>query len=167
MLNRLEILTGVVVAFVLAVTVELRIDGAEVFTMILLVSAESGFSMGCCEITIGCGAGTFAVLMIGFICVDPTFIVGVADCCIVLLTAAAFIIFAISNRQFNIKSYQITIKMVNISLLDVDILDGELYLLYQIDIWFTQNHKILLTIMLNDVRPIFRDRLSNLNSCWS
>lgn len=53
-----EILTGVVVAFMLAVEVELRVDGAEVLTMILLVSTKSCFSMGCCEITIGCGGGT-------------------------------------------------------------------------------------------------------------
>lgn len=60
--------------------------------MLLFVSIISDFRMGGCGITIGCGAVAFDVLIIGFICVDPTFIVGVADCCIVL--ADVFIIFA-------------------------------------------------------------------------
>lgn len=111
-------LTGVVVAFVLAVEVELGVAGAEAsLTVLLLVSTNSGFTTGGCDMTTGWGAAGADVLIIGFICVDPTFIVGV-DCCIVLLTAAAFNIFAIWNggitwsyvSQFGIYAYfQITI----------------------------------------------------------
>lgn len=66
--------------------------GTAVSLMVLLfVSTSSGFSMGGCDMTTGCGAGA---LIIGLICVDPTFIVG-ADCCIVFPKVAVFIIFAV------------------------------------------------------------------------
>lgn len=79
----------------LTVEVELEVAGAEAsLPVLLLVSTTSGFTTGGCDMTTGCGAAGVIVFIIGFICVDPTFIVGV-DCCIVLLTAAAFIIFAV------------------------------------------------------------------------
>lgn len=66
----------------------------------LLVSIGSDFIRGGCDIT-GCGGGSAGVLIIGLICVDPTFIVGAfaGDCCIVLYMAAAFNIFAITDNR--------------------------------------------------------------------
>lgn len=62
---------------------------------LLIGSDVSSFGIGGCDMTIGCGGAAFDVLIIGFICVDPTFIVGVVDCCcIVLFIAAVFNIFA-------------------------------------------------------------------------
>lgn len=72
--------------------------GAEAsLAVLLLISIGSGFTMGGCDMTTGCGADGADVFMIGLICVDPTFIVGV-DCCIVLLTAAVFNIFAVTQQ---------------------------------------------------------------------
>lgn len=69
--------------------------------ILLIVSTSSDFiSMGGCDMTIGCGGGGAGVLIIGLICVDPTFIVGAfaGDCCIVLITAAVFNIFAVTQK---------------------------------------------------------------------
>lgn len=62
-------------------------------TTFLLVSIESGFNIGGCDMTTGCGTGAFDAFIIGLICVDPTFIVG-ADCCIVFPIVAVFNTFA-------------------------------------------------------------------------
>lgn len=51
--------------------------------------------------TRGCGGGGAGVCIIGLICVDPTFIVGAfaGDCCIVLITADVFNIFAVTESK--------------------------------------------------------------------
>lgn len=123
-------LTGVVVAF--ALEDEVGAVAEVSLVMLLFISAASGFRMGGCGMTIGWGA-VFEVLIIGFICVDPTFIVGVADCCIVL--AAVFNIFAIKKKKKTFNQIWISIE----------------------------SHKNSLTILLYDVCTIFRNRLSNLN----
>lgn len=89
-------LTGVVVAF--AVEVELDALTEVSLTMLLFISIESGL-MVCCDMTIGCGAVAFEALIIGLICVDPTFIVGVAECCIALPTLVVFRIFANDTKK--------------------------------------------------------------------
>lgn len=100
-------LTGVVVAFVLALEVELRVAGVEASLAVLLfTSIRSAFITGGCDMITGCGAGGADVLMIGFICVDPTFIVGVDDCCIVLLNAVAFNIFAARNKRIFYEKFE-------------------------------------------------------------
>lgn len=68
--------------------------------ILLFVSISSGLIMGACDMTTGCGGGGAGVFIIGLICVDPTFIVGAfaGDCCIVLITADVFNIFAVTNR---------------------------------------------------------------------
>lgn len=73
-------------------------DG-EALAILLLVSIDSGLMKGCCDM-IGCGGCSEAgVLIIGLICVDPTFIVGaVGVCCIVLITVAVLYIFAVTKQ---------------------------------------------------------------------
>lgn len=109
--------------------------------ILLFVSTGSNFIMGGCDITTGCGGGGAEVFIIGLICVDPTFIVGAfaGDCCIVLITAAVFNIFA----KTKLKSIERRVAFFN-------------------DEQYRQ-----LTVMLYNVSTIFRDRVSNLNLGWS
>lgn len=142
------LLTGVD-ACVLAVEVELREAGAEASLAVLLfMSTKSDFTTGGCDMTTGCGAGGVDVFIIGLICVDPTFIVGAVDCCIALLTAAAFNIFAIRFEEVTRQ---------------LDRFDGN-HLRCNCDYRTIQ---LSLTILLYRVRTIFRDRMPNLNSSWS
>lgn len=69
--------------------------------ILLLVSIGSDFIICGCDMTTGCGGGGAGVFIIGLICVDPTFIVGAfaGDCCIVLITAAVFNIFAVTESK--------------------------------------------------------------------
>lgn len=93
---RIRKLTGVVVAFTMEV--ELSVLAEESLTVLLFMSIDSGL-MGGCDMTIGCGALTFDEFMIGLIWVDPTFIVDVVDCCIVLPKVAVFSILAMTETN--------------------------------------------------------------------
>lgn len=90
-----KILTGVVVAFALEVELVVVAEAS----LAVLLSMESDL-MGGCDMTTGCGAVAFDVLIIGLICVEPTFIVGVV-CCIALPSVAVFNIFAVQINEQN------------------------------------------------------------------
>lgn len=89
----------------------------ESLAILFFVSIGSGFITGACDMTTGCGGGGADEFIIGLICVDPTFIVGAfaGDCCIVLITAEVFNIFAVIESKLYIQLDSPMTNNINIS----------------------------------------------------